>query len=120
MLSLLDKLSVKDFLIICKKEIKKGNCYFVADRMLKVNNTYKNAKQLLIDIGIMKINQIWEHILTLNVSDCVKVDFDYEKRRDTNSEIFVFKKMINNKNVYIKLILSNNSIIICISFHESY
>lgn len=119
MLSLLDKLSVKDFLIICKKEIKKGNCYFVADRMLKVNNTYKNAKQLLIDIGIMKINQIWERILTLNVSDCVKVDFDYDKRRDTNSEIFVFKKMINNKNVYIKLTMNEKGII-CISFHESY
>lgn len=87
--------------------------------MLKVNNTYKNAKQLLINIGIMKINQIWEHILTLNVSDCVKVDFDYEKRRDTNSEIFVFKKMINNKNVYIKLTMNEKGII-CISFHESY
>ena len=119
MLSQFTKDSVKDFLNICKREIKKGNCYFVSNRNLYINGVKYNAIQALIDIGITDVKEIWKHISLLEVNDCIKVDFDYDKRRDMNSEIYVFKKHINNHCVYIKLTLRTSGIV-CISFHKDY
>ena len=54
----------------------------------------------------------------LNKYDCIKIDRDYDMLRDRNSEIFVFKKYINNILVYIKLTINERGVI-CISFHKS-
>lgn len=114
----LDKKAIELFLKICRKEIVKGNCHFI-NRTLKINGHKIDAKQALLDLGIMKRNQIWQHILELKVNDCIKIDFDYDKKRDDNAEIYIFKKMINRKDVYIKLTMRPSGII-CISFHQSY
>lgn len=111
--------AVRYFLKICKKEVKKGNCYFVGNRIINMNGKFISAKQALLDIGIMNQKQIWEYILELKEEDCIKIDFDYDMRRDTNCEIFVFKKKINRHLVYIKLTMRSSGII-CISFHKDY
>lgn len=67
----------------------------------------------------MKIDDIWKYVYTLDKYNCVKIDYDRDLTRDMNSEIYIFKKIINKKIVYIKLTLNNHGVI-CISFHESY
>lgn len=114
----LDKQTVRIFLRICHKEILKGNCHFI-NRNLNINGRIINSKQALLDIGILKKETIWEHILSLTENECIKIDFDYDKKRDSNTEIYVFKKIINRKDVYIKLTMRESGVI-CISFHESY
>lgn len=114
----INKKAIELFLKICRKEIAKGNCHFI-NRTLKINGYKIDAKQALLDLGIMKRNQIWQHILELKINDCIKIDFDYDKKRDNNTEIYIFKKIINRKDVYIKLTMRPSGII-CISFHESY
>lgn len=118
MFSTLDIDSVNSFLNICKKEIKKGNCYFVGYRSVNVNGKMISAKQALIDIGIMKEKDIWNYILSLEIKNCIKIDRDRDYSRNMNSEVYIFKKIINKKIVYIKLTMNNRGII-CISFHES-
>lgn len=118
MLTVLDKDAIKTFLLICKKEIPKGHCLFI-NRKLKIGNKIMSSRQALLDIGITKEKQLWDIVLELKEDECVKIDFDYNPRMDMNSEIFVFKKVINKKMVYIKLTMRRNGII-CISFHESY
>lgn len=119
MLSALDIDAVNTFLKICKREIQKRNCYFAGYRTININGKKISAKQALIDIGIMKVQDIWKHILDLEVNDCIKVDRDRDYSRDMNSEVYIFRKMINSKIVYIKLTMNDRGII-CISFHESY
>ena len=119
MLKEIDLGAVNLFLKTCRKEIKKRNCYFVGYRSLNINGKVISAKQALIDIGIMNINEIWKHILELEEKDCVKVERDRNYLFDMNSEVYVFKKLINEKNVYIKLTMNDKGII-CLSFHESY
>lgn len=118
MFSTLDIYSINSFLKTCKKEIKKGNCYFVGYRKITVNGKIISAKQALLDIGIMKEKDIWNHILLLEIEDCIKIDRDRDYSRDMNSEVYIFKKNINQVVVYIKLTMNNRGII-CISFHES-
>ena len=119
MLSTLDIGTVKSFLKTCKREIEKRNCYFVGYRTININGKKISAKQALVDIGIMKIEDIWKHILNLEINDCIKVDRDRDYSRDMNSEVYIFRKKINSKIVYIKLTMNDRGII-CISFHESY
>lgn len=119
MLSTLDLDTVNSFLKTCKNEIQKRNCYFVGYRKININGKIISAKQALIDIGIMKVKDIWKHIQTLESKDCVKIDWDKDYSKDMNSEIYVFKKIINSKIIYIKLTINDRGVI-CISFHESY
>lgn len=119
MLTAMDRDSIKSFLALCQKEIPKGNCYLI-QRNLNINGRIINTKQALLELGILKEEMVWKYILTLKESECVKVDWDYDiKRRSVNGEIYVFKKIINDKLIYIKL-THRSSGIICISFHESY
>ena len=117
MLSPMNLDAVRSFLNICKREIPKGNCRFIK-RNININGNIISSTQALLNIGIMNQKQIWEHVLNLTENDCVKVSLDYDYKRDTNSEIFIFKKIINKKMVYIKLTMREIGII-CISFHES-
>ncbi len=119
MLSTLDKDAVNSFLNICKKEIKRKRCIFVDYRILEINGKKISAKQALIDIGIMKISDIWNYVLKLTKEDCIKIDHDRDYLRDMNSEIYIFRKVINGKDVYIKLTINDKGVL-CISFHESY
>lgn len=97
MLSTLDLDTVNSFLKTCKNEIKKRNCYFVGYRKININGKIISTKQALIDIGIMKEKDIWNHILTLEKFDCVKIDRDRDYSRDMNAEVYVFKKIISGK-----------------------
>lgn len=119
MLNTIDLNAIDSFLKTCKKEIKKKRCQFVGYRCLSINGKNISAKQALLDIGIMKIQDIWNYILELKKEECIKVDRDRDYSRDMNSEIYIFKKLINNKLVYIKLTINDYGVI-CISFHESY
>ena len=73
MLSTLDIDAVNSFLKICKREIENKNCYFVGYRTITINGKKISAKQALIDIGIMKVQDIWKYVLNLKVSDCIKL-----------------------------------------------
>lgn len=116
MLSSLDLAAVNSFLITARKEIDKNNAYFVYYRNVKTGNKVVNARQALLDIGIIKISEIWNHIKELQPSDCFRISRDRDFSRDFNAEIYEFKKIINRKNVYIKLTINDKGLL-CISFH---
>lgn len=116
MLSSLDLAAVNSFLITARKEIDKNNAYFVYYRNVKSGNKVVNARQALLDIGIIKISEIWNHIKELQPSDCFRISRDRDFNRDFNTEIYEFKKNINRKNVYIKLTINDKGLL-CISFH---
>ena len=116
MLSSLDLAAVNSFLITARKEIDKNNAYFVYYRNVKSGNKVVNARQALLDIGIIKISEIWYHIKELQPSDCFRISRDRDFSRDFNAEIYEFKKIINRKNVYIKLTINDKGLL-CISFH---
>lgn len=116
MLSCLDLSAVTSFLKIAHKEIDKNNVYFVSYRNVKYDGKIVNAKQALLDIGIVKASEIWSHIRELKPSDCFRISRDRDNSRDFNSEIYEFKKIINRKIVYIKLTINNRGLL-CLSFH---
>ena len=116
MLSSLDLAAVNLFLITARKEIDKNNAYFVYYRNVKSGNKVVNARQALLDIGIIKISEIWNHIKELQPSDYFRISRDREFSRNFNAEIYEFKKNINRKNVYIKLTINDKGLL-CISFH---
>lgn len=116
MLSSLDISVVNCFLVTAKKEIERNNVYFVGYRNVSYDSKIVNAKQALLDIGIVKISEIWNYIKELKSSDCFRISRDRDFNRDFNSEIYEFKKIINRKNVYIKLTINNKGLL-CLSFH---
>lgn len=116
MLSSLDLAAVNSFLITARKEIDKNNAYFVYYRNVKSGNKVVNARQALLDIGIIKISEIWNHIKELQPRDCFRISRDRDFDRDFNAEIYEFKKIINRRNVYIKLTINDKGLL-CISFH---
>ena len=116
MLSSLDLAAVNLFLITARKEIDKNNAYFVYYRNVKSGNKVVNARQASLDIGIIKISEILNHIKELQPSDYFRISRDRDFSRDFNAEIYEFKKNINRKNVYIKLTINDKGLL-CISFH---
>ena len=116
MLSVLDKEAISIFLKSANREIDRNNVTFIGYRMIESNGKIVNAKQALLDIGIVNPREIWTIIKKLEVSDCFRISKDRESKRDYNSEIFEFKKVINKKNVYIKLTINDRGLL-CLSFH---
>lgn len=116
MLSTLDKETVNIFLKTSKKEIENNHVCFIGYRKVESNGKIINAKQALLDIGIVNQKEIWEHIKQLEVDNCFRVSRDRDISRDFNSEIFEFKKVINKKMVYIKLTINERGVL-CLSFH---
>lgn len=112
-LNQLDLAAVEDFLKMAAKEIKKNNVYLVQFKY--INGKKVKTEYLLKRIGIKNVKEIWEYILTLTKDDCIDISFDYDKSKDFNTEVFEFKKMINNKLVYIKLTIRDK--LVCMSFH---
>ncbi len=121
MLSTLDETALRHFLKI-SKDLIKSRKRTIVPRDYEINGEIINYKQAIIDIGIVKIEDVWNYVLDLEESECIDVSEDNDYRRDFNSEIFEFIKEINGKAVYIKLTLrtsNNNDILVCLSFHES-
>ena len=121
MLTTLDNAALKYFLKISKDLIKKRK-RIIVPRDYIINGEIINYKQAIIDIGIVKTDDVWNYVLDLKESECINVSIDHDRKRDFNSEMFEFVKNINGKDVYIKLTLRtsrNNDILVCLSFHES-
>ena len=98
MLSSLDLAAVNLFLITARKEIDKNNAYFVYYRNVKSGNKVVNARQASLDIGIIKISEILNHIKELQPSDYFRISRDREFSRNFNAEIYeLLKKIINRK-----------------------
>ena len=97
MLSSLDLAAVNLFLITARKEIDKNNAYFVYYRNVKSGNKVVNVRQASLDIGIIKISEILNHIKELQPSDYFRISRDREFSRNFNAEIYEFKKIINRK-----------------------
>lgn len=116
MLSVLDLQVVTIFLKTAKREIEQNNVHFVCYRNVKYNNKEVNAKQALLDIGIIKEEEIWKHVKELRPEDCFRISKDRDFKRDYNYEMFEFKKIINKKTVYIKLTINQKGLL-CLSFH---
>ena len=92
MLSSLDLAAVNLFLITARKEIDKNNAYFVYYRNVKSGNKVVNARQASLDIGIIKISEILNHIKELQPSDYFRISRDREFSRNFNAEIYEFVK----------------------------
>lgn len=120
MLSTLDKFAVRCFLKTSCDLIKKKRRQ-IEPRYYDINGRSVCYKQAIIDIGLISKEQVWDYVTKLIEEECFRVSRDYDKRRDLNSEIFEFIKIINEKEVYIKLTLrgGENNKILCLSFHES-
>ena len=93
MLSSLDLAVVNLFLITARREIDKNNAYFVYYGNVKFGNKVVNARQALLDIGIIKISEIWNYIKELLPSDCFRISRDRDFSKDFNAEIYEFKKL---------------------------
>ncbi len=118
-LSKIDEFAVNAFLNTSKKLIHENKKQFIWYRELKINGKILTAKQALYDIGIFHEKEIWNYILELNPTELIKIEMDRDSHRDYNSEIFVFIKKINSKDIYIKLTINRKGLL-CLSFHESY
>ena len=118
-LSKIGEFAVNAFLNTSKKLIHKNKKQFIWYRELKINGKILTAKQALYDIGIFHEKELWNYILELNSADLIKIEMDRDSHRDYNSEMFVFIKKINHKDVYIKLTINRKGLL-CLSFHESY
>ena len=118
-LSKIDEFAVNAFLNTSKKLIHKNKKQFIWYRELKINGKILTAKQALYDIGIFHEKELWNYILELNPTELIKIEMDRDSHRDYNSEMFVFIKKINHKDVYIKLTINRKGLL-CLSFHESY
>ena len=118
-LSKLDEFAVNSFLITAKKLIHENKKQFVWYRELKINGKILTVKQALYDIGIFHEKELCNYILELNPTELIKIEMDRDSHKDYNSEMFVFIKKINDKDIYIKLTINRKGLL-CLSFHESY
>lgn len=116
MLSALDLSAVTTFLKMANKEIDNNNVYFIGYRNVEYNNKIINARQALLDIGIVKEKEIWKYIKELKPENCFRISKDRDNKRDYNTEMYEFKTIINKKKVYIKLTINNRGLL-CLSFH---
>lgn len=105
--------SVEMFLKTAKREIAKGNRY----RSVTYDNKTVSAKQALLDLGITKEKQIWEYILNLEASNCVKIEKDRDFTRDNNDEFYVFEVLVHEIRTYVKLTINDRGVL-CLSFHK--
>lgn len=118
-LTKLDEFAVNAFLNTSKRLIHENKKEFAWYRRLDINGKVISARQALYDIGILNEKQLWNYVLELTSSELLYIDMDYDRRRDFNSEMYIFIKNINGKDVYIKLTINRRGLL-CLSFHESY
>ncbi len=118
-LTKLDEFAVNAFLNTSKRLIHENKKEFAWYRRLDINGKVISARQALYDIGILNEKQLWNYVLELTYSELLYIDMDYDRQRDFNSEMYIFIKKINGKDVYIKLTINRRGLL-CLSFHESY
>lgn len=118
-LTKLDEFAVNAFLNTSKRLIHENKKEFAWYRRLDINGKVISARQALYDIGILNEKQLWNYVLELTPSELLNIEMDYDRRRDFNSEMYIFIKNINGKDVYIKLTINRRGLL-CLSFHESY
>ncbi len=109
---------VELFLKTAKREIKKGNRYFVLNRTVKYDNKVISAKKALLELGLSKVEDIWMYVLDLESRDCIGIGRDYDYKRDYNDDMYEFIKYISGIKTYIKLTINNRGTV-CLSFHKS-
>lgn len=108
---------VKSFLKIVRTEIEKRNFILVPRKDIDIGSRIVNYKEALLDLGV-DIKDVPKYICNLNENECIKIELDYDKKRDMNSEWFIFLTIINGINTYIKISINNEGIV-CLSFHRS-
>ncbi len=114
----IDLKAVDLFLKTAKKEIKKGNRYFVINRVVYYDDKKISAKNALGELGILNIEEVWNYILKLNAKDCFRISRDYDLKRDYNDDMYEFIIIVNRIKTYIKLTINNKGTV-CLSFHKS-
>lgn len=118
MIANIDYSAVELFLKTAKKDILKGNMYFVGYRDVSYDGKKVNAKQALLDLNITKISQLWDVVLRLKVNECINISHDYDFKRDFNDDMYEFLTFVNDVKTYIKLTINDKGTL-CLSFHKS-
>jgi len=103
-----DRAKIKSFLQELKEIIKVWDVFFV--------NRPKNSVQNLADLGITA-NLRKEIIQQLEVEDYSEGPL--QESQQGGDEMWIFGKIINSQDVYIKLTISKTGGAICISFHKA-
>ena len=101
----------------CIMTLKLVKCLYFVNNFTIFSNRPKNSIQNLADLGITaKMRE--EIILNLEVEDYSEGPL--EETQQGGNEMWVFGKIINNQQVYIKLTISQvTGSPICISFHRA-
>lgn len=109
---------VESFLNTVRSCIRKRKMILVNRNHIDIGGRIVNTKQALVDLE-MNIDEMWKVVHNLTVDDFIRVSFDYDRKRDNNSEIFEFVKEIKNIKIYIKLTVDEIRGLVCLSFHRS-
>ncbi|MEC1410834.1 hypothetical protein P9C93_09525 [Bacillus safensis] len=110
----------KSFLKEAKRLISRGKYDFIPRTYDHPTGKKVRFKEALLDIGLTEPNQIWQEILNLKPSECVKgPELDVARPRE-GKVIWIFKKEINGVIVYIKLRIRTKGDCVCLSFHEDW
>lgn len=108
---------VESFLKMVRNEIKKRNFMLIPRKDIDIGDRIVNYKEALLDLEV-NIKDVPNYICELNSTDCIKIEMDYDKKRDMNSEWFIFLKIINEINTYIKVSINCYGVV-CLSFHRA-
>jgi hypothetical protein len=107
------------FLYEVKKLVSQGRRQFVKRQGYNVpDGRTINYVQALLELDIADVDEAWEYVLSLTPAHYhsgPKKDRD----RPDGSDVWVFKRKINNINTYIKLKTDERGCI-CISFHRDW
>lgn len=75
--------------------------------------------EALLDIGIANVERAWDEILTLSPHHYFRgPSIDYDRPND-KTQIYEFKKEVNEIIVYIKLKIDNRGCV-CMSIHKDW
>lgn len=108
---------VESFLKVVRNEIKKRNFILIPRNDIDIGTKVINYKEALLDLEI-NIKDVPKYISELNSNECISIELDYDKKRDMNSEWFIFITIINNIETYIKISINDKGIV-CLSFHRA-
>lgn len=119
MLYLTSENQKRAFLQQAKQLIANGQKDFIKRTYVHPSGKRVKWMEALLDIGLTSPNQVWDEILTLTPNDYFSgpsVDVD---RPNEGSVLWIFKKEVNGKIVYIKMKIDQRGTV-CISFHEDW
>ncbi|COC33510.1 Uncharacterised protein [Streptococcus pneumoniae] len=73
-----------------------------------------------MDIGLTTVSQVWNETLTLTPSHYVDGPIIDVDRKHEGKVIWVFKKVVNGDQVYIKMKIHKRRGCVCLSFHKDW